>query len=127
IGGLLVPTTIEQQRAGGGVFGASISSAQANPANAAELLAAPAASTGAPGAGGGAAQPAPAPADLARQVADGVHVIEGGYVALVVEFADHVAVFEAGQSEARGEQILAATQALHPDKEIRYLVNSHPH
>src|SRR5690606_24269292 len=124
IDGLLLPATMEQQRGGGGIFGVSVSAAQLNPPNAEELLAIPAPSGGAPGGGGPAAAPAN-PVELAQELAEGVHVINGGYVALVVEFADHVTVVEAGQSEARGEQILAAAQALHPDKEIRYLVNTH--
>ncbi|MBN1239917.1 MAG: MBL fold metallo-hydrolase, partial [Gammaproteobacteria bacterium] len=53
--------------------------------------------------------------------------ITGGYVALVAEFEDHVLVFEAGQSEARGQQILDTVNELIPDKPVRYIVNSHPH
>lgn len=123
--GVLVPTIIEQQRAGGGVFGVTVSSAQANPENAAELLTIPASGPGGPG--GESATPPAAPIDLTQQISEGVHLITGGYVALAVEFADYVAVFESGQSTARGEQILAAVTALYPEKEIRYLINSHPH
>lgn len=120
--GVMVPTTMEQQRGGGGVFGVNVSDASANPANAAELL------TIAP-----AAPPAPppvppaAPTEISRQLAEGVYLISGGYQALAVEFADHIAVIEAGQSEARGQQILDEVKTLFADKPIRYIVNSHPH
>jgi len=118
--GVMVPTEIEQQRGGGGVFGVEVSAAAANPADLANLMVAPA--TGGGGFGGGAP-----PTDIVEQVGDGVWLITGGYVALVAEFSDHLLVFESGQSEARGEQILAAIDASLPDKPIRYIVNSHPH
>lgn len=121
--GLRVPTTIEQQRGGGGIFGVNVTAASANPANLAELLTAPAAPA--------PATPPPAaaapPAELAQQVGEGVYYITGGYGALAVEFTDHVAVFEAGQNEARGQQILDEVKRLFPDKPVRYLINSHPH
>jgi glyoxylase-like metal-dependent hydrolase (beta-lactamase superfamily II) len=120
--GLLVPATMEQQRGGGGIFGVEVTAASANPANLAELLTAPAAPT--PGAPPAAAAP---PTEIAQQVGDGVYYISGGYGSLVVEFADYVAVVEAGQSEARGQQILDEAKRLFPDKPIRYLINSHPH
>jgi len=46
---------------------------------------------------------------------------------MAVEFSDHIVVLESGQSEARGEQILAEVKAAVPGKPIRYVVNSHPH
>jgi len=123
VDGVMVPTTIEQQRGGGGIFGVSVAAASRNPANAQELLAIPVPPPR-PGAPGGA--PA-APTELSRQVADGVYWITTGYTALAVEFADHIVVVEAGGSEAIGEQILAEAKRLFPDKPVRYLVNSHPH
>jgi glyoxylase-like metal-dependent hydrolase (beta-lactamase superfamily II) len=123
LNGLMVPQTIEQQRGGGGVFGVIITDASANPQNLSELLVAPQQRNGAAGGGGGGN----GPADIVQQVGERVWLITGGYVALVAEFSDHVLVFEAGQNEARGEQILAAVTALIPDKPIRYLVNSHAH
>jgi len=120
---VLLPTTIEQQRGGGGIFGVSVTAASRNPANAQELLAIPAPPARPGGAGGAPA----APAELSRQVADGVYWITTGYTSLAVEFADHIAVVEAGGSEAIGEQILAEAKRLFPTKPVRYLVNSHPH
>lgn len=141
--GLMVPQTIEQRRGGGGIFGVIVVDAEANPANLAELMtpAAPPGGAGggrggppggAPGGGppggapGAAAAPA-APASLVEELGDNAWLVTGGYVALVAEFTDHVMVVEAGQAEARGEQILAEVKALLPNKPIRYLVNSHPH
>jgi glyoxylase-like metal-dependent hydrolase (beta-lactamase superfamily II) len=124
MGGLMVPGTMEQQRGGGGVFGVTVASATANPPNAAELLTIPppATSSGAP-----PAAPATPPAELTQQVGEGVYLITGGYVALAVEFSDHIAVFEAGQPEMRGQQIIDEVKRVIPGKPIRYLINSHPH
>jgi glyoxylase-like metal-dependent hydrolase (beta-lactamase superfamily II) len=121
----MVPQTIEQQRGGGGVFGVIITDASANPQNLSELLVSQQGRRG-PG-GGGPGGAGNAPTDIVEQVGERVWLITGGYVALVAEFQDHVLVFEAGQNEARGEQILAEVTALIPDKPIRYLVNSHPY
>ena len=74
-----------------------------------------------------AAPPAAAPTELSVQIADGVYWIKTGYTSLAVDFTDYVAVFEAGGSEAIGEQILAEVKRLFPGKEIRYLINTHPH
>ena len=134
-GGLMVPTRMVQERGGGVVFEVAVTEATANPANVAELLTppppaagrggGPGGRAGGPGApGGGGAVP---PTDLAEKVADGVYLITGGYVALVVEFADHVAVFEGGQPEARGQQIVDEVKRVIPTKPIRYVINSHPH
>jgi glyoxylase-like metal-dependent hydrolase (beta-lactamase superfamily II) len=121
-GGLMVPTTIEQQRGGGGVFGISVNAASANPANLTALMTPPASGGGGFGGGGGAP-----PTDIVEQLDDGVWLITGGYVALVAEFSDHLLVFEGGQPEARGVQIIEAIKAELPAKPIRYIVNSHPH
>lgn len=121
LGGVLVPTTMEQQRGGGGIFGVSVASAAANPANAAELLTIPPATPPATPA------PAAAPTELSQQVGEGVYLITGGYQSLAVEFADHIAVFEAGGSEMRGQQTLDEVKRLFPNKPIRFLINSHPH
>jgi glyoxylase-like metal-dependent hydrolase (beta-lactamase superfamily II) len=127
VDGVMVPQTIEQQRGGGGTFGVIVADADANPANLAELLAAPEGGRGGGFGGGGGGGAQPDPADLVEDLGGGAWLITGGYVSLVVEFSDHLKVFEAGQSEARGEQILAAIEAALPDKPIRYVINSHPH
>jgi hypothetical protein len=122
MGGRMVPRTIEQQRAEGGVFGVEVADATANPANLAELLTPPAMAAG--NLAAGAAAP---PAEDVEQLAEGVYLITGGYVSLAVEFADYVAVFEAGQSEARDQAIIDLVESAVPGKPIRYVINSHPH
>ena len=54
--------------------------------------------------------------------------ITGGYVALAVEFNDHILIFEpAGQNEARAQAIIAEAKRVIPNKPIRYGVLSHHH
>jgi glyoxylase-like metal-dependent hydrolase (beta-lactamase superfamily II) len=119
--GVMVPRTIEQQRAGGGVFGVTVEDATVNPTNLAELLTPP------PPAAATAPAMATPPVEAVEQLAEGVHLVTGGYVSLAVEFQDYVAVFEAGQSEARGQAIIDRVEAAIPAKPIRYVINSHPH
>jgi glyoxylase-like metal-dependent hydrolase (beta-lactamase superfamily II) len=125
-GGLKMPTKIVQRRAGLQTFEATIASARANPTNIAELMQPPAAQ----GRGNAPAPPPPAaapPALQSEKMADGVYRITGGYVALAVEFKDHVTVLEGGQSEARGLAVIAETKKLFPNKPIKYVVNTHAH
>lgn len=127
--GLMVPTTMEQQRGGGGIFGVTVEQASANPANLAELTTPPPPPTPP---GGGAPAPAPAapaaPVELSEKITDDVYWIKTGYTSVAVGFTDYVAVFEAGGTgTAIGEQILAEVKRLFPGKEIRYVFNSHPH
>jgi len=129
--GVMVPASMNQERAGGVAFTVTVEGADANPADLAASLAPLEDGGGRGGGGGGGGRgggPAPEPADLVEQLYDGVYLIGGGYVAMIVEFTDFVVVFEGGaQSEARGQQTLAAVRATVPDKEIRYVVNSHFH
>jgi len=130
--GVKVPGKITQKRAGLVTFEATITAASPNPANIAELLTPPAGQGrgGAPGAGApAAAAPAPPapPTVEAQKLAEGVYRITGGYVALAVEFKDHVVVLEGGQSEARGLAVIAETRKAIPNKPIRYVVNTHAH
>lgn len=126
--GVMVPQTIEQQRGNGGVFGVIVADADANPSNLSELISAQGGGGrggfgGGFGGGGGNTDPA----DLVEEIGDGAWIVTGAYTSLVVEFEDHLMVFEAGMAESLGETILAAIDAALPDKPIRYLVNSHPH
>jgi glyoxylase-like metal-dependent hydrolase (beta-lactamase superfamily II) len=122
--GVKVPAKIVQKRAGLTTFEATIASATPNPPNIQELLTPPPPAAGGPPAGGGA--PAP-PAVQSEKLADGVYRITGGYVALAIEFKDHVVVLEGGQNEARGLAVIAETKNLVPNKPIRYVVNTHAH
>jgi hypothetical protein len=131
VDGVMVPQTIEQQRGGGGIFGVIVAGADANPANLAELTAMPGGGRGGfggrgGGPGGGAGAAGPDPAELVEDLGDGAWLITGGYQALAVEFSDHIMVFEGGQPESRGDQIIAAVATV-TDKPIRYIINSHPH
>ena len=128
--GVMVPMTIEQQRAGGGLFGVDVTDATPNPENVAELVTPPppAEGAGGRGGGGGGRGGAPdAPVELAEELGDGVYLITQGYQALAVEFEDYVAVFEGGQSEGRGQTVIDEVTRVIPDKELRYVINSHPH
>lgn len=140
-GGVKVPTRIVQTRAGLQTFDATITNAAANPANIAELLQPPspqggrggapgAAPQGPPGATAGragAAGPPPAPAVQSEKLAEGVYRITGGYIALAVEFKDHIVVLEGGQNEARGRAVIAEAKRVIPNKPIKYVVNTHAH
>jgi glyoxylase-like metal-dependent hydrolase (beta-lactamase superfamily II) len=82
----------------------------------------------APAGGGGGPPGGPPPAAASERLADGVYRITGGYVALAVEFSDHILIFEpGGQSEARALAIIAEAKRVIPGKPIRYGVLSHHH
>ena len=131
-GGAKIPTRIVQRRNGLQTFEATIKTGSANPPNLAELLQPPSpappagAPAGAAAGGRGGAAP-PAPAAQAEKLAEGVYRITGGYVALAVEFRDHVVVLEGGQSEARGLAVIAEARRAIPNKPIRMVVNTHAH
>ena len=122
-GGVKVPSRIVQQKAGEQTFEARVTGATPNPPNIAALLTPPPPPPGAPPPPAAAAPPEV----KSEKLADGVYRITGGYVALAVEFDDHVMVLEGGQSEARGLAIIAETRRLFPKKPIRYVFNTHPH
>jgi glyoxylase-like metal-dependent hydrolase (beta-lactamase superfamily II) len=128
--GVKFPAEIVQRRAGWPTFEAFIQGADVNPPNIRELLTPPpppAGRGGGPGGpGGGGGQQAPQVAS--EKMAEGVYRITGGYVALAVEFSDHILIFEAGpQNEARGLAIIAEAKRVIPNKPVRYAVISHHH
>ena len=134
--GVMVPQSIEQLRGGGGLSGAYISAADANPANLNELMTPPQAGGGGRfggpgrrggGPGGGGAPAEPDPMDMVVDLGGGAYLITVAYQALAVEFEDHVKVFEAGMAESVGEDIIAAVTAAIPDKPLTHIINSHPH
>ena len=118
-GGLRAPTRIAQRKVGMETFVAGIAVARANPPDLGQLMAAPSAAS--------AAAPAGPVAAASEKLSDGVYRITGGYVALAVEFRDHVVVVEGGESEARGLAVMAEVKRLFPTKRIKYVVNTHPH
>jgi glyoxylase-like metal-dependent hydrolase (beta-lactamase superfamily II) len=124
--GLKYPTKIVQTRGGWPTFDAQVLGAHANPANLAALMTPPAPPAGAGGPPPGA-PPSP-PTAASERLANGVYRITGGYVALAVEFNDHILIFEpAGQNEARAQAIIAEAKRVIPNKPIRYGVLSHHH
>jgi glyoxylase-like metal-dependent hydrolase (beta-lactamase superfamily II) len=46
---------------------------------------------------------------------------------VLVEFKDFLVMIEAPSSESRGDELLAVTKHLFPNKPIKYVVNTHPH
>jgi glyoxylase-like metal-dependent hydrolase (beta-lactamase superfamily II) len=128
--GVMVPARLVQERGGGTAFTVMVENATANPEGLMASLA-PLEGGGGRGGGGGGGRgggPAPEPVDLVEELYDGVYTVGGGYVAMIVEFTDFLVVFEGGaQNENRGQQVLAAVRGTFPDREIRYVVNSHFH
>ncbi|PWU01677.1 MAG: hypothetical protein C5B51_22300 [Terriglobia bacterium] len=127
-GGVMAPSKIVQTRGGWPFFEVDVTSAKANPPDAATLAPAPAGGRG--GAGGGA-PPAPAPLTVTTEkLGDGLYRLTtgaGSYDSILVEFKDYIMMLEAGQSEQRALAYVAETKKLFPNKPIRYVMNTHPH
>jgi hypothetical protein len=63
-----------------------------------------------------------------QKLADGVWLLGGGaYNSVLVEFSDFVAVVEAPLNEARSLAVIAEVNRLVPNKNIRYVINTHHH
>jgi glyoxylase-like metal-dependent hydrolase (beta-lactamase superfamily II) len=127
MGGVQVPGRIVQRQAGLTTFDANIKSATANPPNLTELLTLPPAPAGQAGGGGGGGGQQPPAAPPVEKLGDGVFKIGGNYAALAIDMGDHILVVESGQSDARGNAVMAAAKQAIPNKPIRFVVNSHPH
>ncbi len=149
-GGAMAPAKIVQTRGGWPFFEVNVTAARANPADLA-TLAVPPAPAGGPGGGapGGAARgggapgggapgagrggPGGAPAAMTvetEKLGDGVYrftAAPGSYDAIVVDFRDYIMVLEAGGNEARSLAYIAEAKKLIPNKQIRYIANTHPH
>ena len=129
VAGVKVPARIAQRRMGMETFVVTIRSANANPANLADLMAPVAPPR----------VPAKAPDSVTSEMlADGVYRLRSEYVALAVGLEDFVVVIGGGtscrmercspqESEKLGQAILAETKRLFPGQPIRYIVNTHPH
>jgi glyoxylase-like metal-dependent hydrolase (beta-lactamase superfamily II) len=62
------------------------------------------------------------------KLADGVWLIAGGsHNSLAVEFKDFAAIIETPLDDARSMAVIAETKRLIPNKQIRYVVNTHHH
>jgi hypothetical protein len=74
-----------------------------------------------------AAVPAPVKVE-SQKLADGVWFLGGGtHNSVLVEFKDFVAVVEAPNNEARSLAVIDEVNRLVPNKDIRYLINTHHH
>ena len=63
-----------------------------------------------------------------EEVASGVWYLTGqSHHSVVVEFEEYLALVEAPQSEARTLAVIERVRALHPDKPLRYVINTHHH
>jgi glyoxylase-like metal-dependent hydrolase (beta-lactamase superfamily II) len=134
-GGVMAPAMIAQTRGGWPFFEVAVTAAQANPANVATLIPAPApaAAKGGPAPAAAKGGPAPLPPAMVvtnEKLGDGIYRLTtggGSYDSVIVEFKDYVMMLEAGQSIARGEAYVAETKKLFPNKPIKYVMNTHPH
>jgi glyoxylase-like metal-dependent hydrolase (beta-lactamase superfamily II) len=70
----------------------------------------------------------PAPTVVIEDVAPGVWRLAGqSHHSAVVEFSDHLVLFDAPQSEARALAVIARARELRPDKPLRTIVTTHHH
>jgi glyoxylase-like metal-dependent hydrolase (beta-lactamase superfamily II) len=118
VGGAQFPMHIVQKQGGYPIFDLTVTDVKPN---------APAAIQAPPGRG---AAPAAAPASNAvasEPLGDGVYLITGGYAAVAVDMKDHILIIESGQSEARGQAVIAKAKELIPNKPVKYVVNTHSH
>src|SRR5437773_3025032 len=118
VGGAQFPMHIVQKQGGYPVFDLNVSDVKAN---AAVTIQPP------QGRGGAPAAAAAAPDAKSEKLGDGVYLITGGYVAIAVDFNDHITIIETGQSEARGLAVIAEAKRVIPNKPVKYVVNTHSH
>ena len=119
-GGAKFPMHIVQKQGGYPIFDLTVTDVKANAA----------VNIQPPQGRGGAGAPAAAaasPAATSEKLSDGVYLITGGYVAIAIDFKDHITIIESGQSEARGQAILAEAKRLIPNKPVTTVVNTHCH
>src|SRR5262249_31709903 len=118
-GGAKFPMHIVQKQGGYPIFDLTVTDVKAN---------APVTIQAAQGRGGGGGGGAPAATQApSEKLGDGVYLILGGYAAIAVDFKDHITIVESGQSEARGQAIIAEVKRLIPNKPITQVVNTHAH
>ncbi len=120
VDGVQFPMHIVQRQGDYPVFDLTVSEVKVN---APVSIQAPQGRGGAPAA---AAAPAAPPAQ-SEKLGDGVYLITGGYAVIAIDFKDHIALVECGQSEARALSVIAEAKRLIPNKPIRYLINTHSH
>ncbi len=124
-GGFMAPTSITQTRGGWPYFQVSVTNASANMNNVASLLPAP--SGGGGGFGGGGGEVTVVVEDLGNDLYRFSTGGGGSYDSLFYEFDDHIMMLEAGASHAAITAYIAEAKRMMPGKEIRYIMNTHPH
>jgi len=74
------------------------------------------------------ATPPPPPTVAVEELAPGIWYLAGGsHHSVLVEFADHMTLIEAPQSDARALAVIARAREVNPKKPLTELVNSHHH
>ena len=82
----------------------------------------------APAAASTAAASAPQPNVVVEDVAPGIWLLAGqSHHSALIEFADHLTLIEAPQSEARTLAVIAKARELRPSKPLTKVVNTHHH
>ena len=120
VNGVQFPMHIVQRQAGHPIFDLQVTDVKVN---------VPVTIQAPQGRGGGApaAPAAPGPATQSEKLGDGVYFISGGYSVIAVDFKDHIALIESGQSEQRALGVIDEARRLIPNKPIKYVINTHPH
>jgi glyoxylase-like metal-dependent hydrolase (beta-lactamase superfamily II) len=120
VGGAQFPMHIVQKQGGHPIFDLTLQDVKAN---AAVNIQPPQPQ----GRGAAPAAPAAAATVPSEKLGDGIHLLTGGYVGVVIDFKDQITIIEAGQSEARGLAVIAEAKRLIPGKPVKYVVNTHSH
>ena len=115
-GGVKFPTHIVQKQGGFPVLDLTVTDVKPNVA----------ANIVNPAGKGGAAAPA-APTVTTEKLSDGMWLVLGNYCAIIADFKDYIVVVEGGLSDQRSEGIIAKAHELVPNKQIRYVINTHQH
>jgi glyoxylase-like metal-dependent hydrolase (beta-lactamase superfamily II) len=120
-GGVKFPMKIVQKQGGYPILDLTVTDVKPN---AAVTIQVPQGRGGAP-----AAPPPPTSGGAvpSEKLADGVYLILGGYASVAVDFKDYIVSIEGPQSEERASAIIAEAKRLIPNKQIRYVINTHQH
>ena len=121
VGGVMFPMKIVQKQGGYRIFDLTVTDVKPNAPVSIQAPQGRGGAGGAAGAGGGTN------ATPSEKLADGVHLILGGYASIAVDFKDYIVVIEGPQSEERASAIITEAKRLIPGKPIKYLVNTHQH
>lgn len=122
-GGVKFPMKIVQKQGDHPIFDLDVTAVQPN----ATVSIQPPQGRGGPPAGAAAGAGGGAAVVPTEKLAEGVHLILGGYASVAVDFKDYIVIIEGPQSEARATQIIETAKRLIPGKPIRYVVNTHHH